>query len=74
MIPIRVLGLPQSIETDKRPDKKFSQGFIGAPAAAGWEQKQVTVPPARSPAGVVSWFLTWGEGSSVFRGQAGRVT
>ena len=30
-----ILGLPQSIEIDKRPDKKFRQGFIGAPAAAG---------------------------------------
>ena len=28
-----VLGLPQSIEIFKRPDKKFRQGFIGAPAA-----------------------------------------
>ena len=30
----KVLGLPQSIEIDYRPDKKFRQGFIGVPAAA----------------------------------------
>ena len=35
MIPIRVLGLPQSIEIDKKLDKKFKQGFIGAPVKAG---------------------------------------
>ena len=35
LIPNRVLGLPQSIEVDKRPDKKFRQSFIGAPAAVG---------------------------------------
>ena len=32
LMPTRVLGLPQSIEIDKRPDKKFRQGFTGAPA------------------------------------------
>ena len=31
----RVLGLPQPIEIDKKPDKKFREGFIGPPAAAG---------------------------------------
>ena len=31
----RVLGLPQSIEINLRPDRKCRQGFIGAPAAAG---------------------------------------
>ena len=37
----QVLGLPQSIETDYRPDKKFRQGFIGAPVptAGGRESK-----------------------------------
>ena len=35
MLPNRVLGLPQSIEIDYRPDKKFRQGFIVAPDAAG---------------------------------------
>ena len=31
----RVLGLPQSLEIDYRPDKKFRQGFIVAPDASG---------------------------------------
>ena len=31
----RVLGLPQSIEIDKRPGKKFRQIFIGVPVAEG---------------------------------------
>ena len=35
LIPTRVLDLPQSVETDQRPDKKFRQGFTGAPAIAG---------------------------------------
>ena len=35
LIPTRVLDLPQSVETDQRPDKKFRQGSTGAPAAAG---------------------------------------
>lgn len=28
------LGFPQSIEIDKKLDRKFRQGFIGGPAAA----------------------------------------
>ena len=28
LTPTRVLGLPQSIEIDQRPDKKFRQGFM----------------------------------------------
>ena len=40
VLPISILGHPQSIEIDKKPDKKFRQGFIGAPAAApGSENK-----------------------------------
>ena len=35
MLPNRVLGLPQSIEIDYRPDKKFREGFIVAPDAVG---------------------------------------
>lgn len=34
LVPARVLGLPQPIETDQRPDKKFQPGFTGVPAAA----------------------------------------
>ena len=37
----QVLGLPQSIETDYTPEKKFRQGFIGAPVldSGGRESK-----------------------------------
>ena len=40
LIPTRVLGLPQSIEIDKRPVKKFRQGFTGAPVAAGGSENK----------------------------------
>ena len=41
LILTRGLGFPQSIEIDLRPDKKFRQGFIDAPAVAeGSENKQ----------------------------------
>ena len=39
-LPTRVLGLPQRIEIDKRLDKKFGQGFLGAPATAGREEQE----------------------------------
>ncbi|CAI9175113.1 unnamed protein product [Rangifer tarandus platyrhynchus] len=29
MTPTRVLGLPQSVEIDQRPDKRFRQGLMG---------------------------------------------
>jgi len=46
--PTSVLGLPQSIEIDSRPNKKFRQGFIGAPVITGGSQsKQVSL--AHSP-------------------------
>ena len=35
LLPTRALGLPQSTEIDQRPDKKFRQGFTGAPVAPG---------------------------------------
>jgi len=35
LILTEVLGLPQSIEINKRPGEKFRQGFTGAPALAG---------------------------------------
>ena len=57
LIPTSVLGLPQAIDIDKRPDKKFRQGFIRAPAVAGVSKKQVTVSLVRSPRGE-SWFIT----------------
>ena len=40
LILTRVLGLPQSIEIDKKPVKKFRQAFIGAPAAAGGNENK----------------------------------
>ena len=78
LLPTRVLGLPQSIEIDQRPDKKFGEGCIGAPAAArGSEDKQQAPLLARSLAGRgregASWFLIWGEGRGVSKGRAGRV-
>ena len=47
MIPIRVLDLLQSIEIDQRPDKKFRQGFVRAPAAAGLDEAQTGIKIAR---------------------------
>ena len=72
VLPTRVLGLPQSIEIDKRPDKKFRQRFTGAPAAAaGSENKQQFPSLACSfPDGGASLFLIWGEGTGVSRGRA----
>ena len=75
MLPISVLGLPQSIEIDQRPDKKFRQGFTGAPAAAGRVRTNNTFP-CSLPGGYrreASWFLIWGEGRGVSRGRAGEV-
>lgn len=39
VIPTRVLGLPQSIEIEKRPDKKFRQVSTGASALAAGESE-----------------------------------
>ena len=36
LLQIRGLGLPQAIEIDQRPDKKFRQGFTGAPETKGF--------------------------------------
>ena len=43
VIPIRVLDLLQSIEIDQRPYKKFRQGFVRAPAAAGLDEAQTGI-------------------------------
>lgn len=40
LIPARVLGLPQSVETDKRRVKKFRWGFIGDSAATGGSENK----------------------------------
>ena len=47
VIPIRVLDLLQSIEIDQRPYKKFRQGFVRAPAAAGLDEAQTGIKIAR---------------------------
>ena len=44
MLPNRVLGLPQSIEIDYRPDKKFREGFIVAPDASRGCKNRQQVP------------------------------
>ena len=56
----RALGLPESIEFDKRLCKKFRHSFIWAPAYRSEEQKQETLRG-------VSWSLHG------VRGQAGGV-
>ena len=44
---------------DKRPDKKFRQGFTGAPAVSKGEQESVPGSPACSGSRLrASWFLT----------------
>ena len=68
----RVLGLPQSIETDQRPDMKSRQGFWGAPAAAEGSENKLQVP-LLAPRWGVSWFLTWAESRDGSRGQVGGV-
>ena len=43
MMSTKVLGLPQSIGIDQRPDK-YRQGFIGAPAAAAGNKNKQQFP------------------------------
>ena len=72
MILTRVLGLPKAIETDKRLDKKFRQGFIEAPLQQRGARTSKGFPYSLVPQGeVMSWSLIWGEGRGVSRGQAG---
>ena len=40
----RVLGLPQSIEIDSRPDEKFRQGFMGALLQQRGERTNIRFP------------------------------
>ena len=51
LISTKVLGFPQAIEIDKRPDKKFSQDFIMAPAAAAARSKNKQEFPLLTPQG-----------------------
>ena len=64
----RVLRLSQSIEIDQRPNKKFRQGFTGAPAAAGGSRNRQGVPLLPRPLKGPSSFLIWGEGRGVLAG------
>ena len=71
----QVLGLPQSIEMDQRPDKKFRQGFIGAAAEVARSESKKQVPlltHSLSGGGKKevggSLFVTWGEGRNVSTG------
>ena len=43
LMPTRVLHLPQSVEVEQRPDKKFRQGFTGSPAAGGGAENKYQV-------------------------------
>ena len=68
---MKVLELPQSIETDRRPDKKFRQGLTGSADAAGGSKSKGQVSLlAPEP---VSLVLKWGEGRGGPRGWAGGV-
>ena len=67
-----VLGLPQSIEIDQRPDKKFRQGSIGSCDAVGSSENKKWMP-LLTPQGGMGWFLTWGDGRRGSRGQSGGV-
>ena len=72
LLPTRVLGLPQSIDINWGPDKKFRQGFTGTPASAGRgkNKQQIALLACLLPAGWVSVFLIWGGGG---RGELGVV-
>ena len=71
LIQTRILVLPQSVEIDKRLVKKFSQGFVRAPAIAG-EAKTGNGSPCLLP-GWASWLLIRSEDKGESRGWAGVV-
>ena len=55
-----------------RPDKKFRQGFIGAPASSGRSENKYQVA-LLTPGVRASWSLKWGEGGSGLLGGLGGV-
>ena len=73
MLPTRILGLPQSIEIDWRPDKQFEAKLCGGPCCSNGES-EVTRSLARSlpEYWVLSLFIIWGEGKGVCRGSGQR--
>ena len=68
---MRVRVLPQSVEIDKRLVKKFSQGFVTAPAIAG-EAKTSNGSPCLLPRWG-SWLLIRSEDKGGSGGWAGVV-
>ena len=69
MISTKVLGLPQSIGIDQRPDKKYRQGFIGTPAtAAGNKNNSFPCLHLATPWARASLFLSGREGRRMSRG------
>ena len=70
LILTRGLGFLQSIETDLRPDKKFRQGFIDAPAVAEGNENKPWVPSlACSLRTAGKMVLYTGRGERYVRGQ-----
>ena len=59
LILIRVLGLPQSIEINKRPDKKFRKALLG-PLLFQWGVKTSNSFPRLLPEARASWCLLCG--------------
>ena len=64
LIQNRVLGLPQSIGARQEIQARLYWG----PCCSRREREQVTGSLSRSIKGGASWFLIWGEGSSVCPG------
>ena len=60
---------PKLVEIDYRPDKKFRQGSIGAPAIAVGSQTLISC----SWRWWISLFFIWSEARGVSRGRAGGV-
>ena len=65
--PTQVLGLPQSIEIDKSPDKKFWQVFTRAPAKTS-SRFSCFLPKVGA-----GWFLIWAESKGMSRGVVAMV-
>ena len=75
LIPHKVLGLPQPVEMDQRPDKKSRQGFTGATVQQGRVRARNRLLCSLPKQGVgLTWFLVQGEARGVSRGPAGDVT
>ena len=68
----RVLDLPQSTQTDGRPDKKFRQGLIEALLQYREHENKYVPWLALSPRPAGDELLPyWGEDNGVSRGQVG---